>query len=122
MYFAKGISTSKRAEDRTKENTYALSDKLWERPNAILDAQHREPTVQTVYNGIFGALILSREANASDERDRVYGILGLPCLSGVVNAVADYTITPTKAFTLFSQCLLLSGNLNGLRLVNGAFP
>ena len=124
MYFAKGVSTLKRAGDSTEKNTYALSEKLWERPNAILDAQCEQegPATQTIYRGIFGALLLSRGANASDERDRVYGILGLPCLAGIVDILADYTLSPNQAFTDFSKSLLLSGNLNGLRLVNSAIP
>lgn len=124
IYFAKGAGTSKRAWDRTKGDTYEISEKLWERPNAIISAQAEQegPAVQATYSGVFGAMLLSREANTSDERDRVYGILGLPCLAGVVDIVADYNRSTSQTFTIFSKSLLLSGDLNGLRLVSSAVP
>ena len=122
--FAKGERTLNRAWAPIKGDTYTISEKLWERPNAILETlpEQKGPAAKVVYSGVFGALVLSREASTSDERDRVYGILGLPCLAGVVDILPDYNCPPTKIFTIFSESLFLSGDLNGLRLVSSAVP
>jgi hypothetical protein len=102
----------------TRGDTYAISEKLWERPIAIVHAQvPLEDPKPGIYGDILSALVLSREAHATDERDRIYGIRGLPCLVDVVNIMPDYTLTPAQTFTRFSQSLFESGDLNGLRLV-----
>lgn len=74
------------------------------------------------YAGIFEALLLSREAFASDQRDHIYGILGLPCLSRHVTIPIDYTNTLSETFMAFSRALFTSGDLNGLRLVPSPVP
>jgi hypothetical protein len=66
--------------------------------------------------------MLSREAYASNERDHTYGILGFPCLAGVVSIVPDYTFTVIYTFTIFSKSLFTSGDLNGLCLVASPVP
>lgn len=75
IYFAEGSGTLKRAWDPTKGDAYKISEKLWERPIAIIEAQHKqeEPAAQMTHSGPFGALLLSLEAVSSDEKDRVYG-------------------------------------------------
>lgn len=122
--FAKGGVTANRAWDPIQRDTYTISERLWERPNAIIETllEQKGLAAKAVYSGVFGALVLSREACTTDERDRVYGILGLPCLAGVVDILADYNCPPTKIFTTFSESLFLSGDLNGLRLVSSAVP
>ena len=116
---AKGSGAFQRRWDSTKQDTYKISEKLWERPIAIIEAQPKQeqPAAQTTYSGPFGALLLSLEAFSSDERDRVYGILGLPCLTGVVDVFPDYNRSPTEIFTIFSKSLFMSGDLNGLSLI-----
>jgi hypothetical protein len=96
----------------------AISEKLWEQPIAIVHAQvtleHPKPII---HGDRLNALMFSREANATDERDRIYGILGLPCLVDAVNIMPDYALTIAQTFTRFSQSLFESGDLNGIRLV-----
>jgi hypothetical protein len=96
----------------------AISEKLREQPIAIVHAQvtleHPKPII---HGDRLNALMFSREANATDERDRIYGILGLPCLVDAVNIMPDYALTIAQTFTRFSQSLFESGDLNGIRLV-----
>ena len=121
---AKGSGTFGRRWDHTKRDTYKISEKLWERPIAIIEAQSKqeEPATQKDYSGVFGALLLSLEAFSSDERDGVYGILGLPCLTGVVDIFPDYNRSPTELFIIFSKSLFMSGDLNGLSLIRNVIP
>ena len=124
IYSVKGGGTARREWDPTKGDTYAVSEKLWKRPVAIIEAQpgREVPAAQKTYSGAFEALLLSLEAFSSDERDRVYGILGLPCLAGVVEISPDYNRSPTEIFTAFSKSLFMNGDLNGLSLTRSAIP
>ena len=124
VYSAKGSGTLQRRWDATGLDTYKMSEKLWERPIAIIEAQPKreELATQMTYSGPFGALVLSFEAFSSDERDRVYGILGLPCLAGVVDIFPDYNRSPTDIYIIFSKSLFMSGDLNGLSLIRNAIP
>ena len=98
--FAKGSGSLQRGRDPTQE----------------AQPRQEEPAAHMAYSGRFGALLLSPEALSSDEKDRVRGILGLPCLTGVVNIYPDYNRSPTEMFTIFSESLFMSGDLNGLSL------
>ncbi|KAI1097274.1 HET-domain-containing protein [Jackrogersella minutella] len=104
------------------EDTYEISEKLWERPVAITALQALETNLSTPNRGVYDALLLSREANATDERDRVYGILGLPQIAGNVKLLPNYNLKASETFILFSVTLLASGDVNGLRLVNSPVP
>ena len=105
-------------------DTYTISEKLWERPIAMIEAQNVPQTVRksAVHDDIFGALIFSREANTSDDRDRIYGILGLPCVAAVVKIVPDYHLPAIYTYIIFAKSLFRRGYLNGLRLVASPVP
>ncbi|KAI0535560.1 HET-domain-containing protein [Xylaria digitata] len=115
---ARGRSKIAKRWDDAAKDTYNISEKLWERPLAIASLQVANDEISTTKSGIYDVLLLVSEANASDERDRVYGVLGLPQLAHKVRLVPDYNRTVSETFTLFSANLYLSRNLNGLRLVN----
>ncbi|PQE04207.1 heterokaryon incompatibility protein [Rutstroemia sp. NJR-2017a BVV2] len=107
----------------TGGDAYGISEKLWERPVSIFESQDHVHAPTSLGNGgIFNALLLGRESHASDERDRIYGILGLKQVAAVVQLVPDYNLTAIQVFTLFSQRLCASGDLNGLRLSATAVP
>ncbi|KAI4860667.1 HET-domain-containing protein [Hypoxylon rubiginosum] len=104
------------------DDTYEISEKLWDRPVAITALQSLETNLSTPNRGVYDALLLSREANATDQRDHVYGILGLPQIANNIELLPDYNIAATKTFILFSARLLASGDVNSLRLVNSPVP
>jgi hypothetical protein len=105
-------------------DTYKISEKLWERPIAMIEARNVLQTVgkSVVHDDIFDALILSREANTRDEKDCIYGILGLPCLAAVVKIVPDYHLPAIYTYTVFAKSLFTGGYFNGLRLVASPVP
>ncbi|KAI0831038.1 HET-domain-containing protein [Hypoxylon sp. FL0890] len=115
-------SSSQKQKWKLTDDTYEISEKLWERPIAMAILQALDTNLSTTNRGVYDALLLSRDAKATDERDRVYGILGLPHLARLVQIYPDYNLTAAQTFTLFSARLLSSGNLNGLRLVNSPVP
>ncbi|OTB15315.1 hypothetical protein K445DRAFT_376250 [Daldinia sp. EC12] len=120
---AKGAKKTQQKWNFVAEDTYGISEKLWERPVAITALKFFDIDVSAAHNGVYDCLLLSREASATDERDRVYGILGLPQIaSSIRNLVPDYNRTAPETFTLFSKRLLEGGNVNGLRLVNSPVP
>ncbi|KAI1461696.1 HET-domain-containing protein [Annulohypoxylon moriforme] len=104
------------------DDPYEICEKLWERPVSMAALQALDTSLSTTKKGVYDALLLSREAKATDERDRIYGILGLPHLARLVKIHPDYNRTAPETFTLFSSRLLSTGNLNGLRLVNSPIP
>ncbi|KAM0263718.1 hypothetical protein ACHAQJ_001032 [Trichoderma viride] len=118
----KNYGVMEKSWDSTLGDTYGISEKLWERPIEMIELQQQEDQSPALYEGPLGAFLLSRDAFASDQRDRVYGILGIPCLSNLVSIWPDYFVTPNETFMSFSQTLFASGDLNGLRLVNSPVP
>ncbi|KAK6087616.1 heterokaryon incompatibility protein [Seiridium cupressi] len=122
IFSARGTGKIKQRWNREVKDTYGISEKLWERPGGIIALQSVETLPSAMSNDIYDALLISSEASAADDRDRVYGILGLPQISSNVRIVPDYTREAPETFILFSARLLASGNLNGLRLVNSPVP
>lgn len=68
------------------------------------------------------ALILSREATTSDDRDRIYGILGLHCLAAAVKVAPDHNLPATSTYIIFAKSLFGRGYLNGFRLAASPVP
>lgn len=122
IFAAKGSSRTHQRWNFIAEDTYGISEKLWERPIAITALKFFDIDLSALHNGVYDCLLVSREANATDERDRVYGILGLPQIANTIQLVPDYNRTAPETFILFSARLLASGNVNGLRLVNSPIP
>ncbi|KAI8961832.1 HET-domain-containing protein [Daldinia sp. FL1419] len=122
IFSAKGTKRTHQRWNFIAEDTYGISEKLWERPVAITALKYFDVDLAAVHNGVYDCLLLSREANATDERDRVYGILGLPQIANTIRIIPDYNRTAPETFILFSKHLLTSGNVNGLRLVNSPVP
>ncbi len=58
----------------------------------MIEDQNVPQTIRNsaVRDDIFGILILSREASTSDDKDYIYGILGLPCYAAVVRIVSGH--------------------------------
>ncbi|KAK5626677.1 hypothetical protein RRF57_002392 [Xylaria bambusicola] len=108
--------------DNAIGDTHQISEKPWERPLAIASLQDPGRQFSTIKSDIYDMLVLVSEANASDERDRVYGMLSLPQVAQKIQLIPDYNRTASETFVLFSANLHLSRNLNGLRLVNSAVP
>ncbi|PQE13916.1 heterokaryon incompatibility protein [Rutstroemia sp. NJR-2017a BBW] len=122
MAFVHFWSDMQKSWYQTRGDTYRYSERLWERPIAMLEAQNKTRASDSVaHGGIFGALLLGRESHASDERDRIYGILGMRQLAAI-HIIPDYNLTAKETFILFTKRLFASGDFNGLRLATSEVP
>ncbi|TGO18340.1 hypothetical protein BTUL_0010g00090 [Botrytis tulipae] len=59
------------------------------------------------------ALELARQAQATDARDKVYGILAIPCVKGLTKVSPNYRIELPEIFTNFTR-EIISNNEHGL--------
>ncbi|KAB8298563.1 hypothetical protein EYC80_000742 [Monilinia laxa] len=66
------------------------------------------------------ALELARQAQATDARDKVYGILGIPCVKGLTKVSPNYRIQLPEIFTNFTREIILNNEhgLDVLRLIH----
>ncbi|APA15937.1 hypothetical protein sscle_15g107070 [Sclerotinia sclerotiorum 1980 UF-70] len=62
------------------------------------------------------ALELARQAQATDARDKVYGILAIPCVKGLTNVSPNYRIELPEIFTNFTR-EMISNNEHGLDIL-----
>ncbi|KAF7939274.1 uncharacterized protein EAE97_007354 [Botrytis byssoidea] len=62
------------------------------------------------------ALELARQAQATDARDKVYGILAIPCVKGLTNMSPNYRIELPEIFTNFTR-EIISNNEHGLDIL-----
>jgi hypothetical protein len=63
-------------------------------------------------------LLLARKADVTDDKDRVYGILGFRSVIERVSIAPDYTLSVSEVYRNFGEELLSKGDLNVLRLVS----
>ena len=61
---------------------------------------------------------LSLGAQVTDQKDRVYGILGIANVSSLANIKPNYHLSLRQVYVDFSKALLAQGGLNTLRLVH----
>lgn len=63
-------------------------------------------------------LLLARDAAVTEEKDRVYGILGIKAIADRVTILPDYEQPLSTIYRDFSQAILSRGDLNLLRLIS----
>ena len=97
------------------------SDRLWTLPLSLMavqkDQQSREEDRSLDVTDIFS---LSHQARATDQKDRVYGILGISSVSNLVSIKSDYSATLSQVYYDFSKALFTgtSKGLNALRSIS----
>ena len=79
----------------------------------LLETSHKSQVVNA-----FDALALAKSASATDERDKVFGILGIPNVEKLTRVEPNYRQSLTEVYTGFSRRILLTGDLNLLRLTH----
>ncbi|KAK8034104.1 Phosphoribosylaminoimidazole-succinocarboxamide synthase [Apiospora rasikravindrae] len=70
---------------------------------------------------LIDTLYLSRGAGASEPRDKVYGILGLPTIASTVDIstlAPNYSLASSEVYVNFTRAVLARGDLNTLRFVH----
>ncbi|KAI1069336.1 hypothetical protein LB507_008620 [Fusarium sp. FIESC RH6] len=65
------------------------------------------------------AVNLARDALVTDDKDRVYGVLGIKAIADRVNIKPDYNLSMPTIYSNFAIELMLAGDLNILRLASG---
>ncbi|KAI1119734.1 hypothetical protein F5Y10DRAFT_259718 [Nemania abortiva] len=61
---------------------------------------------------------LARQAQATDNRDKVYGILGIPGVQQLVTMTPNYEVDLTKVYIEFTRKIIMNEGLDILRLVH----
>lgn len=95
------------------------SEKLWKlllEIEILQEIQHSSSPIETP--NVLRTLSLSRDAQATNEKDKVYGILGLRSILGASQITPDYNMATTDIFRQFAQAMFSSGHLSGLRLLH----
>lgn len=108
-----------------RDGSRSFSERLWKKPismMAIQEQQQQHAAESDESLAAFRIFTLSRDANVTDERDRVYGILGIAAVSNMVSITPDYNLSSNEVFRTFSQALLSTGDLSSLCLVSSRIP
>ncbi|KAI1335651.1 heterokaryon incompatibility protein-domain-containing protein [Xylariaceae sp. FL0016] len=112
------------ARDRVVSERDWSSDRMWNllvEMASIQSYQHLQPQVGQDPRHPFELLrplILARDAKVTEERDRVYGILGIRAVADHVHVIPDYTLSLSTIYRDFSAQHILQGNLDILRFVS----
>jgi hypothetical protein len=101
-------------KDRRIDHRDGSPQQLWKHILRIKDIRERDGLLNT---SIISILQLCRLAGAVDQRDKVYGLLGLPSITSIVNITPDYHLDVSEIFINFTRELLIKTDLAILRLV-----
>ncbi|KAK8003312.1 hypothetical protein PG989_003031 [Apiospora arundinis] len=89
--------------------------------NSNGEINDKGPQQQLELGALVATLFLSRGAGASEPRDKVYGILGLPTIASTValsSLSPNYSIELSEVYVNFTRAILSQGDLNSLRFVH----
>ncbi|KAK7956424.1 HET-domain-containing protein [Apiospora aurea] len=105
---------------RLSERRHLSPERLWRLMIELLRVQsdQNDASLPGVATDILRPLLLARDAAVTQEKDRVYGILGIRAVAERVSLVPDYTLPLADNFQSFSSALLQGGNMDLLRLVS----
>ncbi|KAK8080322.1 heterokaryon incompatibility protein [Apiospora hydei] len=105
---------------RLSERRHLSPERLWRLMTELLQVQNdqNDASFPGVTTDMLRPLLLARDAAVTQEKDRVYGILGIKAVAERVSLVPDYTLPLAVNFQRFSSALLLGGNLDLFRLVS----
>jgi hypothetical protein len=108
------------ARDRVVEERKYASERLWRLLIKMIELQRqqKEPREHKSTRDALEPLLLGREAEVTQEKDRVYGLLGFNSVATLVDIKPDYTLTLSSIYVSFSRELLSCGNLDLLRHVS----
>ncbi|KAK8051767.1 heterokaryon incompatibility protein [Apiospora rasikravindrae] len=103
---------------RLSERRHLSPERLWRLMTELLRVQsdQTDAPLPGATTDILKPLLLARDAAVTQEKDRVYGILGIKAVAERVSLTPDYTLPLSVNFQTFSSALLLGGSLDLLRL------
>ena len=101
-----------------EDSSDTSSERLWKLILSIMAVQKAQHNLEEIDSlSALQCLLLSRDAQATDEKDKVYGVLGLSSIAKLVEITPDYNLSVEQTFYSFSRMLSTSGDLRYLRLV-----
>jgi hypothetical protein len=110
------------AQDRQPDERRFSSERLWKIQDTLMEIQQSQRSKSSASNWhkLVRALTLVRDASVTEERDRVYGILGIKAVADslVWKNEPDYMISLEELYQSFTSGFLAAGNLSILRLVS----
>ncbi|KAJ3541188.1 hypothetical protein NM208_g4725 [Fusarium decemcellulare] len=107
------------AQDRVPEDTHLSSERMWKIQIALDNIQRNETSSPLGgWQALARALTLGRDSNVTEEKDRVFGILGVKAIASRVTIVPDYTMSLSALYSSFTSKFLEVGDLSILRLVS----
>ncbi|KAI1419608.1 hypothetical protein F5Y12DRAFT_229372 [Xylaria sp. FL1777] len=101
--------------DRRLEERHATPGQQWK--HLIRIKRLREDTGYGVESAL-PVFELARQAQASDNRDKVYGILGIPGVRQLATMLPNYGLDLTKVYTDFTRNVIMNNGLDIIRLVH----
>ncbi|KAI0907202.1 hypothetical protein F4823DRAFT_603949 [Ustulina deusta] len=101
--------------DRRLEERHATPGQQWK--HLIRIKRLRENTGHGIEFAL-PALELARQARASDNRDKVYGILGIPGVRQLATMLPNYKVDFTTVYTDFTRSVIMNKGLDIIRLVH----
>ncbi|UPK95878.1 hypothetical protein LCI18_006813 [Fusarium solani-melongenae] len=113
------LNTYEFARDRLAEDTHLSSERLWGMQVALGGIQlNQKLSSLGDWQALTLVLNLCRDSNVTEEKDRVYGILGINAVAERVAVVPDYTLSLSALYLSFTSKFLEAGDLNILRLIS----
>lgn len=107
------------ARDRLAQDTQLSSERLWKMQMALGDIQRSQKSTSLGdWQALARVLTLARDSNVTEEKDRVYGIMGIKAVADRVAVVPDYTMSLSALYSSFTSKFLEAGELSILRLVS----
>ncbi|KAI1287920.1 heterokaryon incompatibility protein-domain-containing protein [Xylaria venustula] len=112
------------ARDRIPEERQWTAERMWKLLQDLMNLQteqrpeHDGSSKDANLTGLLQVLLLGRDADVTQEQDRVYGILGLRAVAERVNITPSYDLPLSDIFQDFTGQLLSRGELDILRLVS----
>ncbi|XEV04670.1 hypothetical protein FSHL1_009957 [Fusarium sambucinum] len=109
------------ARDRVAAERDWAPERMWKVQETIMSLQkHQASESRGGWGMLVQALNIVRESLVTEERDRVYGVLGLKAITdGLVwDKMPDYTISLDRLYVDFTSSFVVTGNLSILRLVS----
>ncbi|KAF7887914.1 uncharacterized protein EAF01_011068 [Botrytis porri] len=99
--------------DRRLEDREGTPGQQWKH---LIRIQNMRELNQGGVSSALPALKLAKQAQATDARDKVYGILAVPCVKGLTNVSPNYRIELPEIFTNFTR-EIISNNEHGLDIL-----
>ncbi|KAG7411841.1 heterokaryon incompatibility protein-domain-containing protein [Fusarium sp. MPI-SDFR-AT-0072] len=109
------------ARDRLLHERTWAPERMWKIHQTMTKIQNNQKIASesTKWGELVRALNLARDSLVTEEKDRVYGILGIKAIADRVHIEPDYKLSLSAIYTNFTEELLSGGDLNILRLASG---